>query len=235
MSSSRYDDRRYFSGSRDRSYSSRRDRDSRRRSPSPGPSRGRSPSPSDKPRDENELPTAFGRPVPSVFEKDNENVLKRMHTAFAKTPLSVLTRCVETNMKIKVWVRNANEIRGLCSGYLLAFDKHWNLCLCDVLEYYVQSKYLKEPFLCEFTDDDIRELERPILGEREGRTAEEVPSKEAVTSKRALKRAALKEKMKRRRVHKAHMKYLFIRGDSVVTFGLCDPLKEPVFFSPTEL
>jgi len=41
--------------------------------------------------------------------------------------LAVLRRCVEERQKIKVWTRNYRYVRGICVGYLVAFDKHWNL------------------------------------------------------------------------------------------------------------
>jgi len=41
--------------------------------------------------------------------------------------LAVLRRCVEERVKIKVWTRNYRYVRSICTGYLVAFDKHWNL------------------------------------------------------------------------------------------------------------
>jgi len=41
--------------------------------------------------------------------------------------LGVLCRCVNERLKIKVWTRNYRYVRGICVGYLVAFDKHWNL------------------------------------------------------------------------------------------------------------
>ena len=45
--------------------------------------------------------------------------------------LGVLRRCVEQRLMIRVWTRNYRYVRGICVGYLVAFDKHWNLvCVC---------------------------------------------------------------------------------------------------------
>ena len=45
--------------------------------------------------------------------------------------LGVLRRCVEQRLMIRVWTRNYRYVCGICVGYLVAFDKHWNLvCVC---------------------------------------------------------------------------------------------------------
>jgi len=46
---------------------------------------------------------------------------------YREGPLGVLCRCVNERLKIKVWTRNYRYVRGICVGYLVAFDKHWNL------------------------------------------------------------------------------------------------------------
>jgi len=43
--------------------------------------------------------------------------------------LAVLSRCVKERSKVKVWTRNYRYVRGICTGYLVAFDKHWNLVI----------------------------------------------------------------------------------------------------------
>lgn len=42
-------------------------------------------------------------------------------------PLGVMRRCMTENIKVKVITRNYKHVRGICTGYILAFDKHWNL------------------------------------------------------------------------------------------------------------
>lgn len=38
--------------------------------------------------------------------------------------------------RVKVWTRGLDEIRGFATGYIAAFDKHWNLALTDVDEHF---------------------------------------------------------------------------------------------------
>ncbi|XP_063603977.1 U7 snRNA-associated Sm-like protein LSm11 [Penaeus indicus] len=60
------------------------------------------------------------------------NVISRMQEM--KGPLAVLRRCKEENIRVKVYTRNQSEVRGVLTGFVVAFDKHWNLALRDVDE-----------------------------------------------------------------------------------------------------
>jgi small nuclear ribonucleoprotein (snRNP)-like protein len=59
-----------------------------------------------------------------------------MHEHIKGGALSVLARCVEQRLRVKVWTRNYKHIRGICVGFIVAFDKHWNLAMVDVDETY---------------------------------------------------------------------------------------------------
>ncbi|XP_028668508.1 U7 snRNA-associated Sm-like protein LSm11 [Erpetoichthys calabaricus] len=67
--------------------------------------------------------------------KGPRNVLTRMavHTG---SPLGELYRCVKDQIRIKVHIRTFKGLRGVCSGFLVAFDKFWNMALVDVDETY---------------------------------------------------------------------------------------------------
>ncbi|KRT82194.1 hypothetical protein AMK59_3203, partial [Oryctes borbonicus] len=60
-------------------------------------------------------------------KKKRKDVLTRM--ANITGPLKILNKCIEEKLLVKVWTRNASEVRGYCTGYVTAFDKHWNLAL----------------------------------------------------------------------------------------------------------
>ena len=42
-------------------------------------------------------------------------------------PFEVLARSVIENRKIRVYTRSFNHIRGVCTGYVVVYDKHFNL------------------------------------------------------------------------------------------------------------
>ena len=42
-------------------------------------------------------------------------------------PFSLLQRAVNEKLRVKVWTRSYHHIWGICTGFLVAYDKHWNL------------------------------------------------------------------------------------------------------------
>nr|XP_023024292.1 uncharacterized protein LOC111512407 [Leptinotarsa decemlineata] len=63
----------------------------------------------------------------------------------AKGVYTVLKKCMEEKIRIKVWTRNQKTIRGYCLAYLVAYDKFWNMVLEDVTEYWNRPKKMKVP------------------------------------------------------------------------------------------
>lgn len=43
------------------------------------------------------------------------------------SPLGELHRCVEERIRVKVHIRTFKGLRGVCSGFVVAFDKFWNM------------------------------------------------------------------------------------------------------------
>ncbi|NXO32926.1 LSM11 protein, partial [Cisticola juncidis] len=52
------------------------------------------------------------------------------------SPLGELHRCVRDGVRINVHIRTFKGLRGVCTGFLVAFDKFWNMALTDVDETY---------------------------------------------------------------------------------------------------
>ncbi|CAK6967777.1 U7 snRNA-associated Sm-like protein LSm11 [Scomber scombrus] len=75
-------------------------------------------------------------------QKTQKNVLTRMPLCKG-SPLGELHRCVEERIRVKVHIRTFKGLRGVCSGFVVAFDKFWNMAMVDVDETY------REPLLGE--------------------------------------------------------------------------------------
>lgn len=43
------------------------------------------------------------------------------------SPLGELYRCVQERIRVKVHIRTFKGLRGVCSGFVVAFDKFWNM------------------------------------------------------------------------------------------------------------
>ncbi|KAK9498799.1 hypothetical protein O3M35_003356 [Rhynocoris fuscipes] len=60
-------------------------------------------------------------------------------------PLAVLRQCKENNLKIKVITRHETGIRGTLTGYIVAFDRLWNIAMKNVTESWIRKKSRKTP------------------------------------------------------------------------------------------
>ncbi|XP_011506569.1 PREDICTED: U7 snRNA-associated Sm-like protein LSm11 [Ceratosolen solmsi marchali] len=74
-----------------------------------------------------------------------KNVINRMQKALG--PLAVLYLYMENKIRVKVYTRNANGLRGHVEAYVAAFDRHWNLALEDCLELWSRKIKRKAPAL----------------------------------------------------------------------------------------
>uniref|UniRef100_A0A8C5K0C4 U7 snRNA-associated Sm-like protein LSm11 n=1 Tax=Jaculus jaculus TaxID=51337 RepID=A0A8C5K0C4_JACJA len=75
------------------------------------------------------------RQGPGRARKAPRNVLTRM-PLHEGSPLGELHRCIREGVKVNVHIRTFKGLRGVCTGFLVAFDKFWNMALTDVDETY---------------------------------------------------------------------------------------------------
>ena len=61
-------------------------------------------------------------PVPRRRRKPFRHVLTRLAEC-QSGPLAVLRDCVETGARVKVWTRGPVSVRGVMTGFIVAFDK----------------------------------------------------------------------------------------------------------------
>lgn len=45
------------------------------------------------------------------------------------SPLGELHRCIREGVKVNVHIRTFKGLRGVCTGFLVAFDKFWNMVM----------------------------------------------------------------------------------------------------------
>ncbi|XP_059620101.1 U7 snRNA-associated Sm-like protein LSm11 [Phlebotomus argentipes] len=71
--------------------------------------------------------------------KHTKNVLNI--TQNFKGPLKQLHEFMEEKQRVKIYIRHNHGIRGYVTGVIEMFDKHWNIVLTDVEEFYKRRKY----------------------------------------------------------------------------------------------
>ena len=79
-------------------------------------------------------------------------------------PMTFLAKAVDSRIRVKVTTRGAHRIRGFMVGFVVAFDKYWNLALVDVDETYSRKRHRKS-MLDEATEKMADKLD---LGSRRG-------------------------------------------------------------------
>ncbi|XP_037316363.2 U7 snRNA-associated Sm-like protein LSm11 [Pungitius pungitius] len=176
--------------------------------------------------------------------KPQKNVLTRMPLCKG-SPMGELYRCVEERIRVKVHIRTFKGLRGVCSGFVVAFDKFWNMAMVDVDETY-REPLLGEAFHHEKALTISRLFEKLKLQENPGggepeepaRGRRPLPAKEqqqppqrggagtqpeepdAAGTKRGQGQAAPKAPTrgspKYGKVHTRHINQLFIRGENVL-------------------
>ncbi|XP_033036349.1 U7 snRNA-associated Sm-like protein LSm11 isoform X3 [Trachypithecus francoisi] len=86
-------------------------------------------------KEEGDGAAGAGRRGPGRSRKAPRNVLTRM-PLHEGSPLGELHRCIREGVKVNVHIRTFKGLRGVCTGFLVAFDKFWNMALTDVDETY---------------------------------------------------------------------------------------------------
>lgn len=42
-------------------------------------------------------------------------------------PMNLVSECLEARCRVHVWIRHSAGLRGVCTGRIVAFDKHLNI------------------------------------------------------------------------------------------------------------
>ncbi|KAF4104830.1 hypothetical protein G5714_014161 [Onychostoma macrolepis] len=177
--------------------------------------------------------------------KAAKNVLTRMplHTG---SPLGELNRCVQEKIRVKVHIRTFKGLRGVCSGFVVAFDKFWNLAMVDVDETYRepllgQALYHEKALTVTRLFEKLKVQETVALSAVEkselhsssshltDQTRRTDPkhtqersehSEQDKTTLKVTQKSETKPKVEYGRVHTRHVNQLFIRGENVLLVNI---------------
>ncbi|KAM8971879.1 LOW QUALITY PROTEIN: U7 snRNA-associated Sm-like protein LSm11 [Pelodytes ibericus] len=119
------------------------------------------------------------RAKPRRKTREPKNVLTRM-PLHAGSPLGEMNRCVQDRIRVKVHIRTFKGLRGVCSGFIVAFDKFWNMAMVDVDETY-RKPVLGKAFYHEPQLTLNRLFERLKLQETGLQTEPDAPKKRPVS------------------------------------------------------
>lgn len=75
--------------------------------------------------------------------REHPNTLTLME--HADGPLYAIKRITAEKTRVKIWTRSDKGFRGFLTGFVDAFDKHWNMTLRDVDEQFVRRRVIKFP------------------------------------------------------------------------------------------
>ncbi|XP_062549778.1 U7 snRNA-associated Sm-like protein LSm11 [Armigeres subalbatus] len=73
---------------------------------------------------------------PARFKR---NILMKLENTDG--PLKLLLGWMRERIRVKVYTRKESGVRGFVTGFVEAFDKHWNMALVDVYESWKRRKY----------------------------------------------------------------------------------------------
>ncbi|KAG8438783.1 hypothetical protein GDO86_005106 [Hymenochirus boettgeri] len=162
-------------------------------------------------------------------DRTPRNVLTRMEV-LAGSPLGELNRCVQERIRIQVHIRTFKGLRGVCSGFILAFDKFWNM-LFDKLKLQESGETESEP-------QEAPSTKKPSVAilSTHGKKVKEIstshgPSNVSNRTKGEVEeigkegtddRPKKKGKVDYQQVLTRHMKQVFIRGENVLLVHIPD-------------
>ncbi|XP_029021546.1 U7 snRNA-associated Sm-like protein LSm11 [Betta splendens] len=167
-------------------------------------------------------------------QKPPKNVLTRMPLCKG-SPLGELFRCVEERIRVKVHIRTFKGLRGVCSGFVVAFDKFWNMAMVDVDETY-REPLLGEALNHEKTlsitrlfeklklqetslDDKSGKNQTPKAADKSGGSRTASSSRAARTESTPSEAPTSKQKKEPKmygKVRTRHVNQLFIRGENII-------------------
>ena len=123
-------------------------------------------------------------------------------------PLELLRQCSRDGVTVRVWIRHCVGVRGVCDGVPIAFDRHMNIVLRDVVEQYVPFRTVANGGVSERKKRKKKKKKNLLTFEEAVETKE--PSDHTIASASNSCSRVKPHAVTRR------LKQLFIRGDNIV-------------------
>jgi small nuclear ribonucleoprotein (snRNP)-like protein len=89
----------------------------------------------------------------SVIERTKKGQTRVDSIEGGNSPLAMLADLMKSKNRVQLMIRRKNGIKGILSGYVLAFDRHMNILLSDVLEAYVPNGTQVRACVSRYTTD----------------------------------------------------------------------------------
>ena len=123
--------------------------------------------------------------------------------------------CRRDGVTVRVWIRHCVGVRGVCDGVPIAFDRHMNVVLRDVVEHYVPFRTVANGGVSEGRKRKKKKSKKKLL------TSEEDVRTEVASDHTPLSSASSSCSHVTPKSVTRHLKQLFIRGDNIIM--ICRP------------
>ena len=151
-------------------------------------------------------------------QKPPKNVLTFMQKTSDKGgPMALLARCVQEQTRVKVMVRGVDRIRGHVTGFLVAFDKHWNMALVDAEETFRRMRRVKSPPVAEaqvIKDMKSMRLSAGSVNKSKRGSSAAVKTRDTIVGYSTVH---VIEKKRKSDICKRHIPQILLRGEHVAS------------------
>ena len=131
--------------------------------------------------------------------------------------------CHRDGITVRVWIRHCVGVRGVCEGVPVAFDRHMNLVLCDVVEQYVPFRTSANGGV---TESDSKR-KRIKLKRKKKEQSEENIDKSRTEQSLSGHVTSLGSHVIPPGAITRHLNQLFIRGDNIIMVNRLLPKSSP--------
>ena len=127
-------------------------------------------------------------------------------------PFELLRLCHRDGVAVRVWIRHCVGVRGMCEGVPVAFDRHMNLVLCDVIEQYVPFRTSSNGGV---TESDSKRKRRKQKGKKKEQILSNVDDQLRTEQASSGHVISLNSHVIPGAITR-HVNQLFIRGDNII-------------------